>query len=107
MRLVRMNGGLGNQLFQYIFTRYIEEKTGIECIIDDTELFYFTEETRNNPAYNGYQIERIFGINHKRLSNSLDKDVFDEIVRLSNDPLKVGEKRRGLAYVFKELETEL
>ena len=107
MRLVRMNGGLGNQLFQYIFTRYIEEKTGEECIIDDTELFWFTEETRNNPAYNGYQIERIFDIKHKRLSNSFDKDVFDNLVKLSNSPLKDGEKKRGLVSVFNEYGTNL
>lgn len=31
-----LNGGLGNQLFQYIFARYIEKNSADNCIIDDS-----------------------------------------------------------------------
>ena len=29
-----MNGGLGNQIFQYVFFRWLEVETGESCIID-------------------------------------------------------------------------
>ncbi len=107
MKLVRMNGGLGNQVFQYIFLRYMELATGEECVIEDTAFFAYTDEDRRNLAHNGYQLERIFGIKKKRLSEMFDDDVFNEIVKRSNEPEKPGEKRRGLVPVFKESGMDL
>lgn len=104
MRLVRMNGGLGNQVFQYVFMRYIEEKTGQPCIIEDTE---FHNYLNDNPVYNGYQLEKIFGIKHKTLSEALGKDVFEELTRLSRLPLREGGKKRGIVPVFKEMGVDL
>ncbi len=102
-----MNGGLGNQIFQYIFMRYIEETLGEECIIEDTEFFHTPEEIRNNPAYNGYQLERVFGIKKKRLSESLDRDVFDEVVRIAFEVSAPGELRKGIIPIFKEMGIDL
>ena len=36
MQSIMLNGGLGNQLFQYIFARYIEKNSADNCIIDDS-----------------------------------------------------------------------
>ena len=36
MKIVLMNGGLGNQLFQYAFYRYIQIATNDICYIDDS-----------------------------------------------------------------------
>jgi len=46
MKIITMNGGLGNQLFQYIFYRFVEVNTGEECYID----------TRRLGAHFGYEI---------------------------------------------------
>lgn len=70
MKLVFMNGGLANQLFQYIFFRWLEIKTGEECIIEDSAFF------GDNVAHNGYEFEKIFGLHPKRLSQYFDKDVW-------------------------------
>ncbi len=107
MKLVRMNGGLGNQVFQYVFMRYLELSTGEDCVIEDTAFFAYTEEDRNNLAHNGYQLERIFGIKKKRLSQIMDSDVFADLVKLSNEAANPGEKRRGIIPVFKESGMDL
>lgn len=73
MKIVLMNGGFGNQLFQYVFCRYIECKTGEACFVDDSE--FFGEAV----AHNGYEIERVFGIKLHLLSRYFDPDVWLEI----------------------------
>ena len=62
MKILFMAGGLGNQLLRYIFARYIEEATGEEVIFDDS-LYILKDE------HNGYELERIFGIRTKRISD--------------------------------------
>lgn len=76
MRLVMMNGGLGNQAFQYIFMRYIEEHSGEPCIIDD---LYFCDD---KALHNGYELEKIFSLKPRRLSQMLSEDVVQEILKL-------------------------
>jgi hypothetical protein len=72
-----INGGLANQLFQYIFFRYIEETTGDECILDDSE-FVVTN------FFNGYEIEDIFGLKPKRLSQIMPPDEWDKLIESSH-----------------------
>lgn len=74
MKLVFMNGGLANQLFQYIFLRWLEIKTGEECIIEDSA---FCVE---DPIHNGYEIERLFGIKKSRLSQCFEADVWQAMM---------------------------
>lgn len=66
MKIALFNGGLGNQVFQYIFARYIEESTRETCFLDDS-YFYLTEEKRKQEkkggivtVHNGYEIEKVF-----------------------------------------------
>ena len=101
MRLVMMNGGLGNQAFQYIFMRYIEEKSGESCIIDDLA---FCGKT---VSHNGYELEKVFSIKHARLSELLDKDVIDEMLRLTAAPQEAGRKPEGILTVFKSCGIDL
>ena len=39
MKIVLMNGGLGNQLFQYVFYRYIKKHANDICYIDYSAFF--------------------------------------------------------------------
>ena len=73
MKFIWMNGGLGNQAFQYIFMRYLEITTGDTCMIDDC-FFY------QNPQHNGYELERIWGLKPNLLSDQFTTDVWDEII---------------------------
>ena len=90
MNIVFMNGGLGNQTFQYIFLRYIELAAKAECIIDDSP--FFGTETTDVP-HNGYELEKVFGIKHRRLSEMFDDDVWEYMLS----------KRTGVAGIAQEL----
>ncbi len=75
MRIVYVNGGLGNQIFQYVFFRWLEVETGESCVIDDG-LFFGA-----NVPHNGYELERLFGVRKKRLSRIIPEPVWREMIR--------------------------
>lgn len=74
MKIVYMNGGLGNQIFQYIFMRWVETISEEECIIDDHA--FFGEKV----PHNGYQLETLFGIKKKRLSECFSDKVWETML---------------------------
>ena len=56
MKIQFLNGGLANQVFQYIFARYYAlSHPGDKMYLDDT---YFTLHT----VHNGYELEKVFGL---------------------------------------------
>lgn len=69
MDIAFMNGGLGNQTFQYIFARYIELSTKRECYLNDMDL------TGKRIVHNGYELEKVFGVKPKLLSECFSEDV--------------------------------
>ena len=84
-----MDGGLGNQVFQYIFARYLEETKGIQVLIDDMHFFLLEDEINYNKihkpdnnqdklAHNGYELEYVFPNIRKPmlLSEYFDADVW-------------------------------
>lgn len=101
MRLVMINGGLGNQLFQYIFMRYIEETSGESCILEDLE--FFTPDYHHN----GFEIDRIFPVKPKRLSELLERDVLDEMLRITLSPITPGGKKKNILKVFQDCGVNL
>ncbi len=76
MRTVLINGGLGNQLFQYIFYRFAERHFPEEIWYLDDSSFFISHD------HNGYELNKIWGIKANLLSEYFDKDVWDEIIRL-------------------------
>lgn len=70
MRIQFLNGGLANQVFQYIFARYYELATGNIMYMDDSYFALYTE-------HNGYELEKVFGIKPHMLSECFDEDVWD------------------------------
>lgn len=75
MKIQFLNGGLANQAFQYIFTKYYNLLTKSQDVIylDDT---YFALNT----VHNGYELERVFGIKAPMLSDVFDNDVWEHIL---------------------------
>ncbi len=96
MKIVFMNGGLGNQLFQYIFLRWLEINSGEDCVIDDSPFFGAAV------PHNGYELERIFGIRHQRLSTYFDPEVWDCMVqqRRGVDGIEQLLRDNGLLFSF-------
>ncbi|SFB11995.1 alpha-1,2-fucosyltransferase [Selenomonas ruminantium] len=74
-RIVLMNGGLGNQMCQYFFLRWLEIKTGKECLASDYEFCI------DNPAHNGYELERLFHIKVNRLSEKIPPDIWQNMMK--------------------------
>lgn len=62
--IVKFNGGLGNQMFQYAFAKGIEEKTGFNAVFDMS----FFQKRYSRPFELG-----IFGINPNKITKISDK----------------------------------
>lgn len=90
MRIQLLNGGLGNQLFQYIFARFAERYTQGEPWWFDDSAFFVSKQ------HNGYEIEKIFGIKANLLTNYFDQDVWEEIIRLRGE-------RKSLPQIFLDM----
>lgn len=73
----RLAGGLGNEIMEYVFLRFMERRQPeITWFLDD--LFYY--------AY-GYEyyltmFERVFSVKLKKVSRYYSQDTFEEVVRL-------------------------
>jgi hypothetical protein len=93
MDIVYINGGLGNQAFQYIFARYIEETKKSRVYIDDMHYFVVEDDVKHNisnkPAntadkieHNGYELEYVFPYMQRPLllSEQFDLDVWEYMV---------------------------
>ena len=83
MKIILMNGGLGNQLFQYVFYRYIEFATGDICYIDDSAFW------GNNIEHNGFEIEKIFDLKCNLLSSFFDDDVWNEMLTKKKEGISI------------------
>lgn len=74
MRIQYLNGGLGNQIFQYIFKRYMEISAGEKVWLDDMKFFKVNE-------HNGYELSKVFGVSENDLlSHYFDPDIWEYMV---------------------------
>ena len=70
MIIVRVTGGLGNQMFQYAMYKSLEKKGKLVKL--DSKAFYETKK-----EHNGYELERIFDIKPNKPTKE-DLEKFDE-----------------------------
>ena len=71
MKITLCNGGLGNQTFQYIFSRFVELEGGEPCYLDNTAFY------GEHIAHNGFEIPRVFPNARPRLlSECFTEDVW-------------------------------
>jgi len=79
VKIVFLNGGLANQMFQYTFYRYGQIKNpDDEWYLDDS--FFFV-----NDVHNGYELEKVFGVQPNLLSRYFDEDVWEYMIGLKRE----------------------
>ena len=95
MKLVFLNGGLANQVFQYLFfrcgqIRHPEE----EWILDDS--FFYVHQ-----VHHGYELGKVFGVDDQNLlSRHFDQDVWDYMIEQKK------ENNRSIPQIMKTYGTE-
>ncbi|MCR5560119.1 MAG: alpha-1,2-fucosyltransferase [Schwartzia sp.] len=91
MKLVYINGGLGNQMFQYMFFYWLQHQVNDECVLDDLAFF------GSRVPHNGYELERIFGIHAPRMSERFDKETWDGMACARD------EEGKSVPQIFKDM----
>lgn len=75
MKIALCNGGLGNQTFQYIFSRFVELEGGEPCYLNNAPFCH------NQVAHNGFEITKVFPNARPRLlSQCFTEDVWQYMV---------------------------
>lgn len=79
MKIALCNGGLGNQTFQYIFSRFLELDGGEPCFLDDSAFY------GEHPQHNGYEISKVFpNAKPRLLSDAFSEDVWKYMAERGN-----------------------
>lgn len=75
MKIQYFNGGLANQVFQYIFYRYAQLATNNQdmWLLDDS-FFFFKQE------HNGYELEKVFGVTPNLLSQQFSPEAWNVFI---------------------------
>ena len=98
MNIVQINSGLGNQLFQYAFSRALQQQQP-DTLLDISQYQY-------RPVHNGYELERLFCI-HARYASAAQRD---QLADISKDTLSVirralfGQKKCSGQYVVEPMD---
>lgn len=92
-RLVLLNGGLGNQIGQYVFLRWLEIQTGERCVASDE--YFYKEEV----AHNGYELERVFHVDLRLLSNEIPPQQWNDMIwRYNRKNMGMPQQLRDMGY---------
>lgn len=93
MKIQFLNGGLANQVFQYIFVRFAELRHPEEepWLIDDS--FFFV-----NQVHNGYELEKVFGIRAKLLSKNLAPEAWSEFIKNKKKGISIPQSLKNLGF---------
>ncbi len=93
MKIQYLNGGLANQVFQYIFVRYAELQHPKEepWFFDDS--FFFV-----NHVHNGYELERVFGLKLNLLSRSFEPKLWEELIRNKRNGVSIPQSFLNLGF---------
>lgn len=75
MKIQLLNGGLANEVFQYIFARHYELLHPGQIMYLDDSFFDLVK------AHNGYELEKVFGLKPHFLRECFDEDVWKYILQ--------------------------
>lgn len=95
MRIQYLNGGLANQVFQYIFVRYaqLSNPQNGDWLFDDS--FFFTTQ-----AHNGYELEKVFGLKPRLLSQYFDADIWEELLKNKQNGCSIPQSFKDLGFAI-------
>lgn len=93
MKIQYLNGGLANQVFQYMFMRYAELSHPEEekWFLDDS--FFFV-----NHVHNGLELEKVFGLHLNLLSRSFDEEIWQEFIENKKRGISVPQTFKNLGF---------
>ncbi len=94
MKIVKINGGLGNQMFQYAFARALEYRTGESVCIDISSYRKKTSYGGIDLYHNGFELAKLFDVPYREAPLNI-------VRRLSTQPDSVL-KRFRRKYVTKK-----
>lgn len=96
MKIQYLNGGLANQVFQYIFFRYAElsNPTGDLWFLDDS--FFFI-----NDVHNGYELEKVFHLCPRLLSRHFDEEIWNELIQNKRHSISIPQSFLNLGFPMK------
>lgn len=93
MRIQYLNGGLANQVFQYIFYRYAQlEKPGEDVWFLDDSFFFFKKE------HNGYELEKVFGLKPNLLSRQFEPKVWEMFIENRKNGIGTAQTMKNLGF---------
>ena len=84
MKIFLLDGGLGNQVFQYIFYRFVQ-KFCTEPVYFDDRYFFYVDSMKGFDVQTHYQLTEVFGVTPNLLSEYFAADVWKEILDISQD----------------------
>lgn len=84
MKIQYLNGGLANQTFQYIFARFhdLENPKDEPMLLDDSSFFV-------NPVHNGYELEKVYSVKPRLLSQYFDPDVWEYMIEQKRNGISI------------------
>lgn len=89
MHIIYMNGGLGNQTFQYIFYRWYRKiMPTVDIVVDDSKFW------GDDVPHHGYELQRIFGLELPFLSQRFDSDIWNSMVAKRQQGIDLPEQLR-------------
>lgn len=95
MKIALCNGGLGNQTFQYIFSRFIELGGGADCYLDDSEFFQSVSE------HNGFEMQKVFpNCRPRLLSSCFSEDVWEYMIQKREAGVSVPQQMKEAGEAF-------
>lgn len=92
MKIQYLNGGLANQVFQYIFYRFGQLTNPSDTWFLDNSFFYV------NDVHNGYELEKVFGLNPNLLSDAFDDDVWEEFISNKRNGISIPQTLKNLGF---------
>lgn len=75
MKIQMINGGLANQIQQFVFARYIERHFPEEKVIFDDSMIYA------HPIHNGFELESVFGLKLNLLSYLVNDEAYQKVIQ--------------------------
>lgn len=90
MKIQFLNGGLANQAFQYIFARFCELYNPEEPVWLDDSFFFVKKE------HNGYELEKVFGIKARLLSEYFSPDVWEYLIEKKRNGISICQSFRDM-----------